>query len=44
LSLIYAEREKKSIIEKRYMFGSLEQLIMPYLAKSSGKEEIEKGI
>ena len=35
--------EKKPVIGKRYMSGSLEQMIMTYPAKPSGKEELEKG-
>lgn len=39
------QREKKKpVIGKRYMSGSLEHMILAYPAKSSGKEEMEKGI
>jgi len=36
--------QKKPVIGKRYISGTLEHMIMTYPTKPSGKEEMEKGI
>lgn len=43
LSLVCVKREKKPVIGKHYMSGSLEQMIMAFPMKPFEKEEIEKG-
>lgn len=35
--------EKKPVIGKRYISGTLEHMILTYPIKPSGKEEMEKG-
>jgi len=36
--------QKKPVIGKRYISGTLEHMILTYPTKPSGKEETEKGI
>ena len=41
--LVCAEGEKKPVLGKRFMSGTLEKMILTYAMKPAGKEEAEKG-